>query len=604
MLAAFRRTLIVGATALAVLPASADAARSLYALSTGGAPADRQISHFAIGADRSLTPVGVTPLGADAPRDLAMTPDGRHLFVSFDGPGGEGGVRSFEVLPGGGLGADTRVVAGHSSGGVAISPDGRFLYLGDDGEDAVRTFAIGAGGSLTQVGSAAAGGGTDVVVGEDGTHVYAASSWTYDVSVYPVSGDGSLGAATATTPPGFATPTDLTLVPQFDRLLVGDASQQPTAFSIAANGSLSSGFAVPAGGFSSGAVQGGPSPWEDFAFTVGDGVPNDTLKSFMLHSGPNETGSISLGPDDGVALAVTADARTVYVRGNTSRTVRTFAVAEDGTLSERGTGVPVPLTQTLYGAMVVAPDQPPAASFTVRTNGSTVTVDGSATTDPEGGPIRYDWDFGDGTVLRDGGPVVSHDYGDYGTFEVSLIAADDQLCHTGRWFTGSTVACNGGAGAYATRTVTYAPVWTPGAAAGPASVPVLPVPSADPGPAAVAPRLEGTGEGRTRASRAGRVRLPALEAVCPAGAGPCDDGEVALNATIGGERVTLGRAPFAVAEGQRARIALRLPAAGQRLLRRERAVEVTAVVRLRSAATTAQAQRSVTFTLRAPKRRG
>ena len=53
-------------------------------------------------------------------------------------------------------------------------------------------------------------------------------------------------------------------------------------------------------------------------------------------------------------------------------------------------------------------NEPPVASFTVSVDGLTVTVDASASYDPEGTDLDYAWDFGDGSTGT--GMIATHTY--------------------------------------------------------------------------------------------------------------------------------------------------------------------------------------------------
>ncbi|MEM7219920.1 MAG: PKD domain-containing protein, partial [Pseudomonadota bacterium] len=54
-----------------------------------------------------------------------------------------------------------------------------------------------------------------------------------------------------------------------------------------------------------------------------------------------------------------------------------------------------------------------------------VTADASGSTDEFGTIVRYDWDFGDGTTLMDGGASASHTYTTTGVFTVTVTVTDD-----------------------------------------------------------------------------------------------------------------------------------------------------------------------------------
>ncbi|MCC5841649.1 MAG: PKD domain-containing protein, partial [Opitutales bacterium] len=79
--------------------------------------------------------------------------------------------------------------------------------------------------------------------------------------------------------------------------------------------------------------------------------------------------------------------------------------------------------------IVVIENLHPVAALSVSANEGTVPLtvhfDASASFDPDGTIVRYDWDFGDGTTLLDGGPTQSHIYGADGTFTATVTVTDD-----------------------------------------------------------------------------------------------------------------------------------------------------------------------------------
>jgi hypothetical protein len=75
--------------------------------------------------------------------------------------------------------------------------------------------------------------------------------------------------------------------------------------------------------------------------------------------------------------------------------------------------------------------------------------------------VRYDWDFGDGTVLLDGGPAPTHVYTSPGTYIATLVVTDNEGASTTTVFTGGTVLGNGTPGAQVSRAIQVAPA--PGA---------------------------------------------------------------------------------------------------------------------------------------------
>lgn len=69
------------------------------------------------------------------------------------------------------------------------------------------------------------------------------------------------------------------------------------------------------------------------------------------------------------------------------------------------------------------PNAAPQARFTSATNGRTVTLDATSSTD-DAGVTGYAWDLGDGTTRT--GKVISHTYAAGGTYQVTLSVTDAQ----------------------------------------------------------------------------------------------------------------------------------------------------------------------------------
>ena len=74
-----------------------------------------------------------------------------------------------------------------------------------------------------------------------------------------------------------------------------------------------------------------------------------------------------------------------------------------------------------------AENRAPIARFQQSLTGRTLSVDGSASSDPDGSVVKYLWEFGDGGSAT--GPRATHTYGSAGTYRVSLATQDDR----GRW---------------------------------------------------------------------------------------------------------------------------------------------------------------------------
>jgi hypothetical protein len=115
--------------------------------------------------------------------------------------------------------------------------------------------------------------------------------------------------------------------------------------------------------------------------------------------------------------------------------------------------------------IVITPNQGPQAAFspaTLAPAGQASSFDATNAADTDGGTVaRYDWDFGDGSTLADGGPNPTHVYNQPGTYTVQLTVTDNENCSLTRIFTGKATLCNANPGATISQQVTIAQAQAP-----------------------------------------------------------------------------------------------------------------------------------------------
>jgi 6-phosphogluconolactonase (cycloisomerase 2 family) len=346
---------------------------------------------------------------------------------------------------------------------VAVTPDGRHLYVTNTAASSVSAFSIAADGSLTAIGSAVSAGNSPaaLAVTPDGSHLYVTNQNTANISAYSIDADGSL-TPLGNTAAGGSIPLGVSVTPDGSHLYVADqGSGQISAFAIGAAGVLTpvagSPFSVGSDPSLTAITPDGahlyvstvdnapptPPPPHVWAFSI---VADGTLSA--VNGSPFSAGSQPQG------VAVTPDGAHLYVVNEvTSGSVTAFSIATDGSLSGVN-GSPFAAGASPL-EVAISPDQGPVAAFSASPapEGAASTLDGSGSADSDGTVARYDWNFGDGVSASNGGPTPKHTYAKPGSYAVSLTVTDNEGCSTKQVYTGQTVLCNGGPAATITHTV-------------------------------------------------------------------------------------------------------------------------------------------------------
>jgi 6-phosphogluconolactonase (cycloisomerase 2 family) len=198
----------------------------LYVANVGSS----NISVFSIGGSGSLTPVTGSPffIGLE-PQSMQISPKGNLLYVSSaisTGNGAFGTIVGFSVS----AGSLTRISGTSSDGqnptGIAIDPNGSYLYVANKVSGNIAIFAIGSSGELTEVAGSPVSdvdqGPVALLVDPKGQYLYVANQGSANVSTYSLSSTG-FPTVIADSPFGSETdPSYLALDPSGNYLFVGN----------------------------------------------------------------------------------------------------------------------------------------------------------------------------------------------------------------------------------------------------------------------------------------------------------------------------------------------------------------------------------------------
>jgi DNA-binding beta-propeller fold protein YncE len=419
-------------TTLAISPNG----KFVFVVNRGG----QTVFSFAIGSDGVLSEVGCGKHCTlpNKPTGIATAPNGQYVYVGSVGSSTSesGSVASFSVGP---TGALTKIKCDPNSNcqtatgkpvGLAVSPDGRFLYTTTEPKDeaepgVVSVFSIGSKSELTPVPCSSCETGvkpTGITIAPNGLYLYVANGGSNTVSPFQINADGTLTPIACvesacetgteptepTEPPVPAEPAGATVSPNGKYLFVADAgSKSLSEFTIGADGAL--------------------SPLACAGLTC-------------------ETESAPVG------IAVSPDGDFLYAANSGSSTISPFAVGLEGALSPLACTSPNCSTASApdFESLAITPDQAPTASFTdkVEPVDSASTFNASASSaSPERSVALYQWNFGDGGTAESTSPEVSHTYFTKGEYTVTLTVTDSAGCSTQSIFTGQTASCNGSSSA-------------------------------------------------------------------------------------------------------------------------------------------------------------
>jgi YVTN family beta-propeller protein len=210
----------------------------------------KQVEGFTINADGSLTAQANSPWGtASNPYNLAFSPtgspNGQVLYVSC--ANSPGTIYAFTIGSDGSLtkiGPSGGVTATDTPEGIAVTPNGAFLYAANSGDNDVQLFTIASDGTLTAGNTFPTGGknqantAVSIAITPDGKYLYVTNSKSSNVSQFVINADGSLTAQTTPLVAAGDTPVSIALDPTGTYAYVGNLGDGTITEYTISNGAL------------------------------------------------------------------------------------------------------------------------------------------------------------------------------------------------------------------------------------------------------------------------------------------------------------------------------------------------------------------------------
>jgi len=443
--------------ALLALAASASAAPRLYAPSYGSGPPET-VSVFDVATGGALSPLGGSPFplyanssGVGGVVGIAFAPDGNRAASSFLF---DGGVQGYSIDAGGVPTPAGAPVLTASATGIAVSPDGRFAYaptrefMGVK-QEGVRAFTIGADGALVPAGSFGSNESYEIAIGGGGRFLFTLGFT--GIERFAIGADGGLTPLGTTAVSGvryMVTSPD----GRFLFLSIQNGDGGLVSYTVGADGSLTPNGAplVLAGGDSE-IPSVAPSGNRVY-------IPDEGIEE-VVTAGVGADGALSLLSsfkiEDPRSAAVSPDGRFLFVyHAGPEPGIVTASLDANGIPTLLPSQVPFDTAESL--PIVFRPGPAPVASFTAKAAAPRAAASFNAA--KSANAATYDWDFGDGTTLANGGPKPTHAYAKAGKYTVTLSLTDAQGCGAKQVYTGQSTVCPGGTATTTTLAVDTLPV--------------------------------------------------------------------------------------------------------------------------------------------------
>lgn len=443
------------------------------------------VAPFSIASDGSVAPVACPACNVGGVWGVAASPNGHFAFATQPGNGSSNGaVEPFSVASTGalspvvnGCSAPANCTTQEQPEGLAVSPSGGFLYVANDHSQSISVFVIGPMGKLRPDGSptaTAAASPASLAITPNGQYLYAVTGT--QLEAFKIAADGTLSALTCgTICDGTFNGGPVAITPSGNfmyALALGVSKVVP--YAINGDGSLSaitcSGPSCTDGG--GGEASSAISPNGHYLYLTNDPPPGAGILVWAINPDgtitPQTCGSGCSAATYPVGVTLSPSGNSLYAMDYSAGTVLPFSVTGNGLLS------PITCSPALncstgaqadnFQDIAAQPDQAPTAALTGAPAAATspTAFDASASTAPPGGQVtRWDWSFGDGSTLSNGGAKVTHTYAAPGTYTATVTVSDEDGCSNALIFTGQTAYCNGGPSATTTVTFTVPPKGSP-----------------------------------------------------------------------------------------------------------------------------------------------
>jgi DNA-binding beta-propeller fold protein YncE len=308
------------------------------------------VSQFdAIGGSLTpLSPPAVTCVCG--PSGIAVSPDGRSVYVThFVNPPALGTVSQFDVGAGGALTpkVPATVTAGNGPLRIAVTPDGKSVYVTDINDNAVSQYDVGAGGALTpKTPPTVPAGDTplDVAVSPDGKSAYVTDRALLGgtVSQFDIAGAGTLIAKTPPTVPTVGSPCDVAVNPDGRSVYVTDCFVTPRVL-----GSSVAQYDVGVGGA---LVPKAPAAAQSGSGPVGIAVSPDGKSVYVANLADNSVSQYDVGAGGAltpkfpaavaagtgpIGVVASPDGKSLYVTNGGDGTVSQYDVGPTGALTPK-----------------------------------------------------------------------------------------------------------------------------------------------------------------------------------------------------------------------------------------------------------------------------